>query len=75
MNASSDGKTVDELKLILSNDTNNHDLRLELAEKYFAQNQSAEAFQELLHIFSHDAKWNDEAAKKKLLEYFDHQTY
>ena len=71
MNASSDGKTVDELKLILSNDTNNHDLRLELAEKYFAQNQSAEAFQELLHIFSHDAKWNDEAAKKKLLEYFD----
>ena len=71
MNTSSDGKTVEELKSILSNDTNNYDLRIELAEKYFAQNQSAEAFQELLHIFSHDAKWNDEAAKKKLLEYFD----
>ena len=71
MNSSSEGKTVEELKSILSNDTNNHDLRFELAEKYFSQNQSAEAFQELLHIFSHDAKWKDEAAKKKLLEYFD----
>ena len=71
MNSSSEGKTVEELKSILSNDTNNHDLRFELAEKYFSQNQSAEAFQELLHIFSHDAKWSDEAAKRKLLEYFD----
>ena len=71
MNSSSEGKTVEELKSILSNDTNNHDLRFELAEKYFSQNQSAEAFQELLHIFSHDSKWNDEAAKRKLLEYFD----
>jgi len=71
MNSSSEGKTVEELKLILLNDINNHDLRFELAEKYFSQNQVAEAFQELLHIFSHDAKWNDEAAKRKLLEYFD----
>ena len=71
MNSSSEGKTVEELKSILSDDTNNHDLRFELAEKYFSQNQSAEAFQELLHIFSHDSKWSDEAAKKKLLEYFD----
>ena len=71
MNSSSEGKTVEELKLILLNDINNHDLRFELAEKYFSQNQVAEAFQELLLIFSHDAKWNDEAAKRKLLEYFD----
>ena len=71
MESSSEGKTIEELKSILSNDTNNHDLRFELAEKYFSQNQSAEAFQELLHIFSHDPKWNDEAAKRKLLEYFD----
>ena len=71
MKSSSEGKTVEELKLILLNDINNHDLRFELAEKYFSQNQSAEAFQELLHIFSHDAKWNDEAAKRKLLEFFD----
>jgi len=71
INSSSEGKTVEELKLILSSDPNNHDLRYELAEKYFSQNQSAEAFQELLNIFSNNAKWNDEAARKKLLEYFD----
>ena len=71
MNSSSEGKTIEELKSILSSDSQNHDLRFELAEKYFSQNQSAEAFQELLNIFDNNAKWNDEAAKKKLLEYFD----
>ena len=71
MNSSSEGKTIEELKSILSSDSRNHDLRFELAEKYFSQNQSAEAFQELLNIFDNNAKWNDEAAKKKLLEYFD----
>ena len=71
MSPSSEGKTVEELKSILSNEPHNHNLRFELAEKYFSQNQSGEAFQELLNIFANDAKWNDEAAKKKLLEYFD----
>ena len=71
MNSSSEGKTIDELKSILSSNPNNHALRYELAEKYFSHNQTEEAFQELLNIFSIDAKWNDEAAKKKLLEYFD----
>ena len=71
MNTTSEGKTVEDLILILSEDPNNHDIRFELAEKYFSQNQSAEAFHELLNIFSIDAKWNDESAKKKLLEYFD----
>jgi len=71
MNFSSEGNSIEELKLILSNNPNNHDSRLELAEKYFSQNQSVEAFQELLNIFNHDANWKDQAAKKKLLEYFD----
>jgi putative thioredoxin len=71
MNTTSEGKTVEDLISILSEDPNNHDIRFELAEKYFSQNQSAEAFHELLNIFSIDAKWNDESAKKKLLEYFD----
>ena len=71
MNTTSEGKTVEDLISILSEDPNNHDIRFELAEKYFSQNQSAKAFHELLNIFSIDAKWNDESAKKKLLEYFD----
>ena len=40
MKTSSEGKTVEELKSILSNDANNHDLRFELAEKYFSQKSS-----------------------------------
>ena len=71
MSSSSEGKTIEELKLILSEEPKNHNIRFELAEKYFSQNHSKEAFQELLNIFDNDAKWNDEAAKKKLLEYFD----
>ena len=71
IHSSSGNKTIEELKSTLSNDPNNHNIRFELAEKYFSQNQNAEAFQELLNIFSNDAKWNEEAAKKKLLEYFD----
>ena len=66
MNSSSEGKTIDELKSILSSNPNNHALRYELAEKYFSHNQTEEAFQELLNIFSIDAKWNDEAAKKAI---------
>ena len=71
MNLSSEGKTIEDLRSSLSHDSGNHDLRFELAEKFFAQNQTAEAFQELLYIFDNNASWKDEAAKKKLLEYFD----
>jgi len=71
INSSSEGNTVEELELLLSKEPNNHDIRFELAEKYFSQNQSAEAFQELLIIFDNDPKWKDESAKKRLLEYFD----
>lgn len=71
INSSSEGNTIEELKLILSNETTNHKLRFELAEKYFSNNQPFESFQELLNIFEVDSEWNDNAAKKKLLEYFD----
>lgn len=71
MNTSPDGSTIEDLKSILSKDSKNHALRFELAEKLFSKNQSSDAFLELLKIFSIDAKWNDEAAKKKLIEYFD----
>jgi putative thioredoxin len=34
-------------------------------------NQIEKGFDELLILFDQDPKWNDEVAKKKLLEYFD----
>ena len=34
-------------------------------------NEIEKGFEELLEIFNQDPKWDDEAAKNKLLEYFD----
>jgi putative thioredoxin len=71
INSSSEGNSIEELQSILSNEPSNHKIRFELAEKYFSNNQTPDSFQELLNIFEIDSKWNEEAAKKKLLEYFD----
>ena len=70
MNTSSDSDN-EELKSIVNNEPNNKEKRFELAEKYLLANEKELGFNELLIIFEQDPKWNDEAAKKKLLEYFD----
>ena len=48
-----------------------HELRFDLAVEYLKTNNTEKGFEELLEIFDKNPKWNDEAAKKKLLEYFD----
>ena len=65
------GSDIDDLKLAVTNDPNNKEKRFSLAEKYLSTNETKLGFNELLIIFEQDPKWNDEAAKKKLLEYFD----
>ena len=71
-NIGSDGKgELEELKSLVSNEPNNKEKRYELAEKYLSSNEVELGFRELLIIYEQDSKWNDEAAKKKLLEYFD----
>lgn len=65
------GATIEDLKLKLRSDVNNLDLRFELAEAYLSNNDAENGFNELLEIFKANSKWNDEAAKKKLLEFFD----
>ena len=55
----------------LNLDPDNKDLTLKVAEKYFVLNQNDEGFETLLNLYNKDSKWNDEIAKKKLLEYFD----
>ena len=62
---------IEELKSIVVNEPNNKEKRYELAEKYLSASKTDLGFNELLIIFDKDPKWNDEAAKKKLLEYFD----
>ena len=62
---------LEELKSVVCNEPNNKEKRFELAEKYLSLNEIELGFNELLTIYEQDSKWNDEAAKKKLLEYFD----
>ena len=71
-NIGNDGEgELEELKSLVSNEPNNQEKRYELAEKYLSSNEVELGFRELLIIYEQDSKWNDEAAKKKLLEYFD----
>jgi putative thioredoxin len=55
----------------VAEDPKNQEKRFELAERYLLLNKTEQGFNELLYLFDQDSKWNDEAAKKKLLEYFD----
>jgi putative thioredoxin len=66
-----EGGNIEELKSVVTDDPNNKEKRFELAEKYLSLNETELGFNELLIIFEKDPKWNDEAAKKKLLEFFD----
>jgi putative thioredoxin len=65
------GVSIEDLKLKLTSEPQNLDLRFELAEAYLSNNDSENGFSELLEIFRLKPKWRDEAAKKKLLEFFD----
>ena len=68
---SSEGVSIDDLKNKLKAAPKNLDIKFQLAEAFLLNNDSENGFAELLEIFKENAKWNDEAAKKKLLEYFD----
>ena len=60
-------KLAEELKM----KPNDKDLRFKLAESYLSSSETKKGFDELLNLFAQDSKWNEGAAKKKLLEYFD----
>ena len=60
-------KLAEELKM----KPNDKDLRFKLAECYLSSSETKKGFDELLNLFAQDSKWNEGAAKKKLLEYFD----
>ncbi len=62
---------IDLLETFVSENPKNQEKRFELAEIYLSSNKTEQGFNELLHLFDQDPKWNEEAAKKKLLEYFD----
>jgi len=63
--------SIEELTRHLINSPSDKDTRYKLAKQLLKNNEFKRGFEELLEIYSQDSKWNDEAAKKKLLEYFD----
>ena len=47
---------------------NNHELRFKLAEAYLASNLRQEGIEQLLIIVKKDRKWEDDKARKKIIE-------
>lgn len=66
-----DSSTIQELEEKILKNPYDKEIRYDLAVNYFAINKTEQGFEELLIIFEQDSKWNEEAAKKKLLEQFD----
>jgi putative thioredoxin len=61
---------ADALKARIEKDPADHDARFHLAAVYAAQSQYEPAFQTLLESVQIDRTWNEQAAKKRLVEYF-----
>ncbi|MBI3708711.1 MAG: thioredoxin [Proteobacteria bacterium] len=68
--AAATGKT-DELKARLERDPKDHAARHDLATALFAAGQQAEAVDQALELFRRERKWNEEAARKQLLKFFE----
>ena len=69
--ADSNDVSINDLKSKLDIDPLNLDLKFGLANAYLQNNETENGFNQLLEIYKISSKWNEEAAKKKLLEYFD----
>ena len=50
---------------------NNHELRFKLAEAYLASNLKQQGIEQLLIIVKKDRKWEDDKARKKIIELLD----
>ena len=70
-NKEDNGVLDDRLIQEVNNDPKNMDLRFKLANSYLSLSETEKGFNELLKIFEQNPNWNEEAAKKKLLEFFD----
>ena len=55
----------------VANNPGDHQARFDLALALFAGNKREAAVDELLDIFRRERKWNDEAARKQLLKFFE----
>jgi putative thioredoxin len=63
--------TLDELRARLAADPKDHQARLDLATALFAVAQREQAIDELLDIVKRDRQWNEQAARKQLVKFFE----
>ena len=59
------------LEKAVAENPDNHQARFDLALALNAKGRRDEAADALLTIFKRDRKWNDEAARKQLLQFFE----
>jgi putative thioredoxin len=62
---------IDELERKIAADPADHQARFELAAALNAAGKRAEAVEHLLAIVKRDRKWNDDAARKQLVQFFE----
>jgi putative thioredoxin len=62
---------IAELKKKVEANPDDFEARLQLAEKLNAAGRREEAMEQLLYIIEKDRSWNDEAARKELLKFFE----
>ena len=60
-----------ELATRLEADGKDHAARLDLATQMFLRGQTEQAMEQLLHVVKTDRDWQDQAARKQLLKFFD----
>lgn len=62
---------TDELAARVERDPDDHQARFDLAVKYNAEGRRVEAAETLVALMKRDRTWNDDGARKKLLEFFE----
>ena len=60
-----------KLRARLEQNADDHEARLELATALFGSGERDAAIDELLTLFKRDRKWNEEAARKQLVKFFE----
>ena len=60
-----------ELQSRLAADSDDHGARLDLATVLFLRGGTSEAVQQLLEVIRKDRDWQDQAARKQLIKFFD----
>jgi putative thioredoxin len=62
---------LDELQQKVSANPLDHQARFDLATALSAKGKHAEAVDNLIEIVKRDRKWNDDAARKQLVQFFE----